>query len=128
MTPNDEGTSELAETVARDLEEAARVLLAKHSAIRSLVITVDWSLPKEAAARLPATMFKTQRGTFTANDIGSLIRRVQGTILFLVDHLFRWFQTSLERAQKATGQPLAPVPPPTPTTTGSGAADTPAQG
>lgn len=122
MTERDDnaGTNVLAEAVAKDMEEAARQLLAKHSAMRSVIITADWYLPPSAAVQLPATVFRTQRGSFTANDLHGLIHQTQRSVMFLVSNLFRWF----DAARKSSSEPALGLPPEAPrapeTPTGSG--------
>ena len=87
-------------TVAADIENAVRDILKRHSVIRSTLIVLDWDLPDAAASQMPTCIFKTQRGTYAAEDIERMHRKTLSSLAFLAKKLVVWCQAVIEQIQQ----------------------------
>ena len=95
-----------------DLEQLAKVLLERQSALRSVIIVADWDLPAGAQDQLPVCVLRTRKGSFSNVDLERLLQRTVRTLGFLCEQAARWGRAVMNQAQQTpAGAPPAGAAP-----------------
>ncbi len=111
---DDQVESGLVARATQDIEAAAADLLKKHSALRAVVVVVDWDLPEDAAGKMPLCIMRTQSQRFTNLDLERMIVRLGKTVGFICAQAASWCQAMFARVnsalETAKSEKKAPVP------------------